>query len=87
MDYQWHDLIGNVGVLTIVAAYLALQMGWVAGRSLRYSAANAVGALLVLVSLAVDFNLSAFVVEAFWLAISLLGVGRWLRQRATGRSR
>lgn len=87
MDYQWHDLIGNVGVLTSVAAYLALQMGWVAGRSLRYSAANAVGALLLLVSLTVELNLSAFVVEAFWLSISLLGVRRWLWQRPTGRSR
>lgn len=87
MDYDWHDLVGNLGVAAIVAAYLGLQMGWVAGRSLRYSAANAVGALLLLVSLTVELNLSAFVVEAFWLAISLLGVGRGLRQRATGRSR
>lgn len=83
MGYHWHDLAGNLGVTAIVAAYLALQMGWVEGRSLRYSVANAAGALLVLLSLAVEFNLSAFLMEAFWLAISLLGVVRWLRGRAT----
>ncbi|HSL83130.1 MAG TPA: hypothetical protein VLF66_10150 [Thermoanaerobaculia bacterium] len=82
MDYHWHDFVGNLGVAAIVVAYLALQMGWVEGRSLRYSAANAAGALLVLASLAVEFNLSAFLMEAFWLAISLVGVVRWLRGRA-----
>lgn len=86
MGYHWHDLVGNLGVAAIVAAYLALQMGWLEGRSLRYSAANALGALLVLASLVVEFNLSAFVMEAFWLAISLLGVVRGLRGRAEGQS-
>lgn len=78
--YEWHDLVGNVGVATIILAYLALQLGRVDGRSLAYSAANAVGAALVLVSLWVDFNLSAFVIEAFWVAISLIGVARGLRE-------
>lgn len=82
MDYHWYDLIGNLGVATIVLSYLALQAGWLEGRGLRYSAANAVGAFFVLVSLCFDFNLSAFVVEAFWMAISLFGVVRGLRTPA-----
>jgi len=82
MDYHWHDLAGNLGVAAMVAAYFALQMGWVEGRSLRYTVTNAAGALLVLLSLAVEFNLSAFFMEAFWLAISLVGVVRGLRGRA-----
>jgi len=41
------------------------------------------------VSLLVDFNLSAFLIEVFWVAISLIGIQRWLRARrgpAAGRS-
>ena len=82
MDYGWHDLAGNVGVATIIGTYLALQLGRIDGRGLIYSAANAAGAALVLASLWVDFNLSAFVIESFWVAISLIGVVRGIRDRS-----
>jgi len=42
---------------------------------------NAVGAALIAVSLLVDFNLSAFLIEVFWVAISLIGIQRWWRAR------
>ena len=42
---------------------------------------NAAGALLIIVSLIFDFNLSAFVIEVFWLLISLLGLWRSLISR------
>ncbi len=81
---EWTDGLGLFGVLMIVAAYLALQLELTDSRSLAYSAANAVGAALVIVSLYFDFNLSAFVIEFFWLLISLLGIARGLRRRRTG---
>lgn len=85
--YGWPDFVGNVGVALIVLAYLALQLGKLDSRGLAYSALNAVGAALVLVSLWFDFNLSAFIIEAFWVAISLLGLVRGVRERArTGPS-
>ncbi len=82
--YGWPDFVGNVGVALIILAYLALQLGKLDGRSLAYSAMNAVGAALVLVSLWFDFNLSAFIIEAFWVAISLIGIVRSLRARRAG---
>lgn len=81
MDFHWYDWVGMAGVAAILVAYLGLQLGRLDGRSLRYAAANALGAFLVLVSLCFDFNLSAFIVEGFWMAISLLGVARGLRTR------
>lgn len=84
MSYSWSDLVGNVGVAFIILAYLGLQLGRLDGRGPAYSFANAVGAALVIVSLAYDFNLSAFVIEAFWVLISLIGIWRWLRQRSAG---
>lgn len=79
--YGWPDFVGIVGVAMIVITYLALQLGKLDGQSLVYSAANALGAALVLVSLCFNFNLSAFIVEGFWVVISLIGLVRGLRTR------
>lgn len=74
----WHDLAGAAGVAAILGAYALLQAGRLSAADPRYSLLNAAGAAGVLVSLAVDFNLSAFLVEFFWLVLSVAG---WLRAR------
>jgi hypothetical protein len=74
MRYGWYDLVGNVGVGMMVLAYLLLQVGKLRITDLSYSLVNAVGAALVLFSLLYSFNLSAFLVESFWLVISLYGM-------------
>ncbi len=76
MDYSWFDLIGNVGVLLMVVAYLLLQLEKLSGSALSYLLLNAVGAVLVMISLMFRFNLSAFLMEAFWLLISLYGLAK-----------
>ena len=75
---KWYDLAGSAGVVLIVAAFLLLQLERAASNGLLYLIANAIGAALILLSLSFDFNLSAFLMEAFWLAISLLGLARRL---------
>ena len=74
MTYSWYDFLGNVGVLLILLSYLLLQMKKIKSQSMYYSLMNAAGALLILVSLCFNFNLSAFVMEIFWLLISLYGL-------------
>jgi len=81
MSYRWYDLAGNVGVALIVVLYLLLQLGRLRGTDLSFSLLNALGAALVLISLLFDWNLSAFLMEAFWLLISLVGVARYARAR------
>ena len=81
MDYSWLDLVGNVGVLLMVIAYLLLQLEKLSSSALSYSLLNAVGALLVMISLMFRFNLSAFMMEAFWLLISLYGLTKPLFSR------
>lgn len=83
MTYQWHDLLGNVGVVMILSAYLLLQLQKMSAHSLKFSVLNGVGALFILISLARDFNLSAVVIESFWLVISAMGVVRyfWTRKK------
>ena len=77
MTYSWHDLLGNIGVVLILATYLLLQLEKLSATSLLYSATNGLGALLILVSLIYQFNLSAFIIEAFWLLISIYGLVRY----------
>jgi hypothetical protein len=78
---QWHDLVGVVGVVLILGAYLLLQLRKVQSTALGFSLANGLGSALIIVSLARSFNFSAFLIEVFWLAISLVGVVRYFRQR------
>ena len=83
MGLAWHDAIGGLGVAMIVLTYLLLQLQRLDSRGLSYSFLNGVGASLVIFSLMYEFNLSAFLMELFWLLISLLGLVMWLRRRSS----
>ena len=74
--YEWHDLMGNIGVICILGTFLFLQLEKIEATSYLYMGLNALGAGMVLFSLFFSFNLSAFVIEAAWLAISLFGITR-----------
>ena len=77
MQYAWYDLIGTIGVGMIILTYVFLQLGRIRSETLAYSLLNALGAGLILVSLIYSFNFSAFIVEFFWLLISLFGIGKY----------
>lgn len=76
MDYQWHDLLGNIGVLLITLSYLLLQAEKISSQSAAYLYGNLLGAGLIIISLLDDFNLSAMIIEVFWVLISLYGLAR-----------
>jgi hypothetical protein len=78
MNFTFYDLIGSIGVAVIIITYIFLQLGKIESKNPLYSILNAVGASLIIFSLYFDFNFSAFVVEFFWLLISLFGIGRYL---------
>jgi hypothetical protein len=81
LDYGWIDLLGTVGVLLMVVAYLLLQLEKMSSLGVSYLSLNAVGSTLVIISLMFRFNFSAFLMEAFWLLISLYGLARSLFSR------
>ena len=76
IGYEWHDLVGNVGVLFVLVTYFGVQIERIPVTGYLYSSLNALGSLLIIISLLVDFNLSAFVVEFSWLLLSLIGIAR-----------
>jgi hypothetical protein len=89
-NLTWFDLTGFIGVGLIITGYLLLQLDKLPSSSPTYSLLNAAGALLIIVSLVFKFNLSAFIVEAFWFLISVLGLWRSLSARThsnPGRNR
>ena len=79
---HWPDALGLLGVVLILLAYFLLQAGRMRGNALSYQLLNAFGALFVLVSLLYAFNLSAFMMELAWLAVSIYGIARGRRRSA-----
>ena len=69
--YQW---AGFVGMLFVVIAYLFLQMNKYTIKSLQYQLLNLIGAILLLISLFVHFNLGSFIIEVFWIIITIYGI-------------
>jgi predicted membrane protein len=82
LGFAWHDAIGILGVTIILIVYYLLQVERMKSDELIYSVTNLIGALLIVVSLMYTFNLASFVIEVFWIAISILGIVRYYRKRA-----
>ena len=82
MNIGWYDVVGSGGVAMILAAYFLLQTERWSGQSVGYSLVNLLGSLMITVSLIYDFNLSSFIIEMAWIAISIYGIVR--ARRAPG---
>ncbi|TZF89820.1 CBU_0592 family membrane protein [Cognatilysobacter lacus] len=78
---QWYDVVGLGGTLAILAAYFLLQTRRLSGTGLTYQVLNLLGAAGILVSLIGKFNLSVFLLELAWVAVSGYGILRSLRER------
>ena len=81
MGYTLYDFVGNVGVFILLLAYLLLQLNKISSSQLSYSLLNGLGAILIIISLTVEFNLSAFAIEFFWVLISAVGVVGYFRSK------
>lgn len=67
------DIIGLIGSALFIAAFAYANVVRQLNK-LLFNLANLVGAVLLLISLSVTFNLAAFVLEAAWGAIALGGL-------------
>ena len=87
MTIHFHDLVGLIGIAMIVGTYLLLQTGRMRSEQLAYSVLNALGALCVLFSIFFAFNLSAFIIESFWVLISAIGIVRYFASKRAASAR
>jgi len=76
------DIIGLTGSALFIAAFAYANVS----RQLNkvwFNLANLLGAILLLISLSVNFNLAAFVLEAAWGAIAAVGLVLAIRDKPT----
>lgn len=87
MELHIPDIVGLIGVAFVVGTYFLSQIGRMAVSRPLYPALNGVGAILILFSLAFTFNAASFVIELFWLAISIVGLARALFMKRSAARR
>jgi len=75
------DVVGTVGVLIIIITYLLLQLEKIKSTDLLYSILNVIGSLLIVYSLLFNWNFSSFLIEFFWILISLYGIFKYFRNK------
>lgn len=71
------DIIGMSGTILVVDAFLMLQLEQVNLKILAYNLTNLCGAVLLLISLCYNFNLSSFLIELFWIAASIIALVKY----------
>ena len=81
LELAWYDWVGIAGTLAVLVAFFFLQAGKLSGTGIVYQLLNLFGSGGVLVSLLGKFNVSVFVLEAVWMAISAYGIVRTLKLR------
>jgi hypothetical protein len=67
-------LIGTVGVIIVLIAYLLLQAQKMNPYSFLYSFMNLLGSIMLLFSLYYDWNFPAVFIEVVWAMISIYGI-------------
>ena len=73
MTLDWANVVGLLGSFLFIVAFAYANQAQQLNK-LLFNAVNLIGAVLLLASLAVHFNLAAFVLEVAWAAIALLGL-------------
>ncbi|MCP4971065.1 MAG: hypothetical protein GY932_10765 [Arcobacter sp.] len=76
-----YQFIGFVGMLFIVWAYALLQIKKYSITSFTYQFLNLIGAILLLISLFVHFNLGSFIIEIFWIIITLYAMYKNFKEK------
>ncbi|OPA78199.1 hypothetical protein BFG05_03045 [Campylobacter pinnipediorum subsp. pinnipediorum] len=77
------QIIGFLGMLCVVGAYFLLQIEKIGQKSLAYQFINLAGAILLIISLLVHFNLGSFLIEVFWIFITLYGIYKIYKESKT----
>jgi hypothetical protein len=75
------NIIGLLGTGMVVSTYIMLQMRILQSESLQFNLMNLIGALFLLVSLTINFNMASFIIEIFWIGASLIGLYKWHKNR------
>ena len=67
------NAIGILGVMLILLAYALSQMEKISSKDYTYQFLNLFGAIFIMLSLIVSWNLPTFIIEICWFSISVYG--------------
>ena len=83
-----HQLIGVVGAVLVLGAYLALQRGWLTLEQRVYHAMNFIGAGLLTWIAASERQVGLTMVEGLWAVLSVPGMvaNKEKRRRGAGNA-
>ncbi len=74
------DIIGIIGSILFISGFAYANMAKVMNK-LWFNIANLAGAVLLLISLSVHFNLAAVLLEIAWAVIAIAGIVAALKAR------
>lgn len=80
------DIVGTIGVIFVVVAYLLLQLNKLTTKNISFSIINAIGSLMILYSLTYNWNFASAMIEVFWIFISFIGIYNSLKHTTKHRS-
>lgn len=85
MNQTLADIIGLAGSALFIAAFAYANVSKQLNK-VWFNLANLAGAIMLLISLSVNFNLAAVVLEAAWGTIAAVGLAMAIRSRMRRRS-
>lgn len=74
------DVIGILGAIFVLSAYVLLIANIIAADSLFYSLINFLGGVFILFSLFYEWNTAAAFIEIVWIGVSFYGLMQWCRK-------
>jgi len=80
MMFDWATIVGLIGSALFVGGFAYANAAKQLDKVL-FNLINLLGAILLLISLSVHFNLAAFVLEVCWGLIALVGLVKALGER------
>ncbi|SCK29605.1 cyclic nucleotide-binding protein [Vogesella sp. LIG4] len=69
-----HVIVGLLGTICYITAYALVQLRKLSFETKSYAYLNIIGGIFSLYSLSHDFNLAAFITQAFWLTFTMIGM-------------
>lgn len=80
LDGTTANVVGIIGSVLFLIGFIYANFAATVD-ALTFNLLNLAGAILLLASLSVHFNLAAFILEACWALISLVGIGKAVLER------
>ncbi|PID47728.1 MAG: hypothetical protein CR967_03635 [Proteobacteria bacterium] len=82
MEFDLYQWVGFIGMAFTVWAYFLIQAQKTTFDSWVYLWLNLLGAILLIISLIFHFNLGSFLIEIFWIGITIFGMGKkWKKKK------